>query len=47
MSLVRCDDCEKIVDSDYDCECFIGDKAICECCREKFIEALATSAQIP
>lgn len=40
MSMIRCDRCAQIIDSDDDPECFVenpgcryGDRVICEACR--------------
>ena len=39
MSMVRCGRCDRLVDSDDDCECFVesaeGDQILCEHCRDK------------
>ncbi len=40
MSMVRCDDCERPIDSDFDCECFIDTSptstiTLCERCRDE------------
>ncbi len=39
MSMVRCGRCDRMIDSDDDCECFIedaaGDHILCEFCRDK------------
>lgn len=46
MSMIRCDDCEGIFDSDADPGCFVetpkGDQVFCEPCREDI--ALIASA---
>lgn len=44
MSMIRCEQCERLIDSDDDPECFVenpglpgamGDEVLCEWCREK------------
>jgi len=44
MSMIRCEQCERLIDSDDDPDCFIenpgmpgsmGDEVLCEWCREK------------
>ena len=35
MSMVNCDHCDRYIDSDFDCDCFVGDAVVCERCREK------------
>lgn len=37
MSMIRCDECDRIFDSDDDPGCFDedGDRVICEPCREE------------
>lgn len=42
MSIVICDHCERMIDSDFDCDCFITNPydsrdttTLCENCREK------------
>lgn len=48
MSMIRCEDCDRIIDSDDDPECFVEvgnmrhlykTKILCEPCRERLIEA--------
>ncbi|HEY3494564.1 MAG TPA: hypothetical protein VGK73_07755 [Polyangiaceae bacterium] len=39
MSVVTCSKCSAYVDSDYDCDCFIGDIVACEHCRERMEQA--------
>jgi hypothetical protein len=36
MSMVRCDECEHLIDSDEDCDCFGGipEGILCQWCRE-------------
>lgn len=35
MSVVRCDQCDRQIDSDFDAECFMGDTStLCHVCRE-------------
>lgn len=33
MSMIRCDDCEAIFDSDADPDCFCEPKVLCSFCR--------------
>ncbi len=33
MSIVVCE-CGQYIDSDFDCDCFVGDRILCEACRE-------------
>lgn len=46
MSIIRCDRCSRLIDSDFDAECFVQvmdygddgatkDAVLCEPCREK------------
>lgn len=37
MSMTRCDDCCRLIDTDMDDECYYHtkDKCLCEWCREK------------
>lgn len=40
MSMVRCDKCEHLIDSDDDADCFNDfDEAVCENCRQNAAEA--------
>lgn len=39
MSMIHCDECGRLIDSDFDCECFIETSptttvTLCEHCRE-------------
>jgi hypothetical protein len=35
MSMTRCDECEALIDSDVDLDCFVGnDAVVCQWCRE-------------
>lgn len=34
MSIVRCEQCSRQIDSDFDLDCFTDDGAACEPCRE-------------
>jgi hypothetical protein len=35
MSMCKCDQCDRLIDSDDDPECFVGDTSTrCEYCRE-------------
>jgi hypothetical protein len=34
MSMVLCDCCMNLIDSDEDPDCFVGDRIWCEACRE-------------
>lgn len=34
MSLTRCDECEEFIDTDSDPDSCVGDRFICESCRE-------------
>ena len=39
MSMIRCDLCEDLIDSDEDCDCFARDgSAACKWCREEHDE---------
>ena len=38
MSMIRCDYCSDIFDSDEDPDCFVEPKVICENCRERLQE---------
>lgn len=45
MSIVVCDHCERYIDSDFDCDCFIENPydsrdvtTLCENCRERAYE---------
>lgn len=40
MSMVRCDDCEDVFDSDVDCECFTRAGVLCPWCRPDDDETL-------
>lgn len=42
MSMVRCDDCESIFDSDMDCDCFTKRGVLCSFCRPDEDDALST-----
>ena len=41
MSMDKCSECERMVDTDIDCDFYqIEDHIMCESCREKFINEL-------
>ena len=37
MSCLHCDRCSRLIDSDYDLDCFVndGDYIVCETCRDR------------
>lgn len=40
MSMICCDECEALIDSDDDPECFGGnDDVVCKWCREQIADA--------
>jgi hypothetical protein len=49
MSMIRCDDCERLIDSDADCDCFVGTaatgdyRALCKWCREQAFDDLVAA----
>jgi hypothetical protein len=34
MSVIRCDQCSRQIDTDDDAECVVGDEILCESCRD-------------
>ena len=38
MSMMRCDSCDRIIDTDYYVEGFLGDQFYCESCVERMYE---------
>lgn len=50
MSIIRCDHCSRLIDSDYDLECVVevGDKpeeiVLCESCRERYLAEVEACA---
>ncbi len=53
MSMIRCEDCSRLIDSDDDPDCFVyvgnykrlhDDKVMCEPCRERYFEKIEADA---
>jgi len=38
MSMMRCDSCDRVVDTDYDVEGFIGDSFYCASCMDRMLD---------
>jgi hypothetical protein len=37
MSMMCCEKCDAYIDTDYNVECFVGDRCICERCQESLL----------
>jgi hypothetical protein len=38
MSMMMCMKCDGFIDTDYDCECWVGDDCVCLSCQEVLLD---------
>ncbi len=38
MSMMMCERCDAFIDTDYDVECFVGDRCICVDCQMEMFD---------
>jgi hypothetical protein len=43
MSVLRCDRCPNLIDTDEEPEAYIADRWLCEPCREQYLDDMAVT----